>query len=192
MPLYLVQTRKAISTDGALYKWSNRYFVETASEAAAHQSARGIWSAERQFHDEHAFCYETYANLVGDAPFTPGTVEAVPANIGRGLVNPVGRGHLLQPWTVVRVDFPVQASRPSRKFYRVPLREVDVNHMEIEPAMVADIQAGLLALSQPGYLAVLRDVDGQPFVGQGVLRGLTSRRLGREAAVNVPSGPPLG
>lgn len=192
MPLYLIATRKAINSDGASYKWSNRYFVETANETAAHSSARGIWNAERNFHDEHVFCYETYANLVGDAPFTPGTVEAVPANIGRGLRNAVGRGHLLQPWTVVRVDFPVQASRPSRKFYRCGLREVDVNHLELEPAMAAAITTGLTAMAQPGFLAVLRDVDGQPWVGPGINRGLTSRRLGREAAISVPVGPPFG
>lgn len=189
MAQFLVATRKA--ADGAQQvKWSNRYFLEADNITAALSAATGIWTAaERLIHDERVYCYEIYANLVGDAPFTPGTIAAVSAGVQRGSVAFLGRGEELPIFNVVRCDFPVVNSRPSRKFYRCLLRTNDIDDGNLNATMAARVENMLVAFSSFGNVV---DVDGQGWVGQGVQRGVTARRIGREAALNVPAGPPLG
>lgn len=193
MPLFLVQTRKAINTGGFAAKWSNRYFVEVPDIGIAILAGSDIWqNGEAVFHSELAFCYEIYANLVGDAPFTPGQTGVMPAGVQRGTVDAggaAGVGTLLPLFNVVRVDFPVVGSRPSRKFYRIPLREEDIGNAQISPVVASAVQAGAEYIAgQPS----LRDVDGQDWIGSASIRGITSRRLGRDAQIGVPSGPAFG
>lgn len=192
MPLFLVQTRKALNTGGIAAKWSNRYFGEVSDASAALALGLNIWQyCERTFHSDLAFCYSIYVNQMGDAPNTPGIEQAVPEGIQRGgIVRGPGRiAEILPLWNVVRVDFPVAASRPSRKFYRVPLEETHITSAQLTPEMLTLFNTGLAALDGLGEL---RDVDGQVWVGAGIVRGLTSRRLGRDAARSVPPGPPFG
>jgi hypothetical protein len=193
MPLFLVATRKAVNTAGITYKWSNRYFFEETDIVGALNAGQGTWElGERTFHAEHAFCYEIYANQVGDPPFTPGTTRAVPIGIQRGSVvagGAIGIDTVMPNFTVARVDYAVIASRPSRKFYRLPLMEGHVDRGQLTVAITGIIQSGANFIASLGNI---RDVDGQSFTGSAVVFGVTSRRVGREAAVGVPSGPPYG
>jgi hypothetical protein len=186
---FLVATRKAC--DGSqVAKWSNRYFLEADNIDAALTAASGIWTAaEVLIHDHRVYCYEIYANLVGDAPFTPGTIRAIPAPSQRGSVSSGARGEELPLFNVVRCDFPVVNSRPSRKFYRCLLRTGDIDDGNLNITHAARVDQMLQAIASFGNIV---DVDGQGWVGQGVQRGITARRLGREAALGVPAGPPLG
>lgn len=193
MPLFLVQLRKAINTSGIAYKWSNRYFTDQPDITGALGQGLGWWDTyERTFHGELAFCYEIYANQVGDAPFTPGSILAVPLAIQRGALPQQATGStttLLPSFTVARVDFPVFNSRPSRKFYRIPLREDLVESAQLTPAYTATLSAGATGLAgEPS----MRDVDGQSFQGSASVRGVTSRRLGRDAFQGIPASPPFG
>lgn len=189
MPVYLIETRKA--SDGiAARKWSNRYFVNVNSVEEAYGQGLGIWDvAEKPAHDNFVFCYAIYVNLQGDTPFSPGTVGAVPAGIQRGTLSSVGRGEELPLFNVVRVDFPVINSRPSRKFYRPLLRTGDIDDGNINTATVTRFNALVTSLAT---ITTLVDVDGEDWFGAGIVRGVTSRRLGRESALNVPAGPAQG
>src|SRR5215218_5481369 len=87
MGLWNVQLRKAINSNGIAYKWSNRYFVDKPTPEEALLQAQNLWVfGERSFHGALVFCYEVYANLVGDTPFTPGYTAAVPAGNQRGSI----------------------------------------------------------------------------------------------------------
>ncbi len=185
MALYKVMLRKATPTYGGR-KWSNTYYVEAANPTEAFQSGQEIWvGGERLFHHTDVFLYEIYVNNTADAPYTPGTTFTP------NTANPAGARsyttNALPEWNAVRVDFAVVGSRPSRKFYHLNLREEDVNSNLIDlGSMVAAIQQGANFIAGLNYM---RDPDGQPYAGTASAPVLTSRRLGKFAAVNVPAPP---
>lgn len=192
MPLFKVTIKKAMNTGGVAFKWSNSYYCEHTDQAAAAAWGVGIWTGvERGFHSSVAFAYEAYANQVGDAPYTPGTSVAVPAEDQRGTApgGPLDIAVIMPAWNVVRVDLPMVASRPSRKFYRLPLFEFDLYAGQLETNVVARLNAGMAALF---LVSRLRDESGHSASSNGIVRGVTSRRLGRDAYVSVPDGPPYG
>lgn len=187
MPLFLIETRKATQSFGGR-KWVNRYFVDVADAGEALDAAEGIWTGvERVFHGDDTYCYEVYANLQGDTPFTVGEQRAIPTVDQEGQLAILSRGELLPSFNVVRCDFSVPGSRPSRKFYRIPLRENDTigDQLASASALVTALNAGLAEV--PIYAIV--DVDGQAWAGTYQIVGVTSRRFGKEAALGVPSPP---
>ncbi len=192
MPLFLVETRKAVNTNGIAYKWSNRYFVDAPSISGALTFGQNFWTvAERTFHNALAFCYQIYANNTEDPPNTPGSIASVAEGVQRGARSAVASstGQLLPAWNVVRCDFAVANSRPSRKFYRIPLLEADITNGEIDADLLTDIVAGASTLANA---AEMRDVDGEAFTGDLGIIAITSRRLGKFAKTNVPAGPAFG
>lgn len=192
MPLFSISTRKAVNTSGIAYKWSNRYFSVANTADQALQFGLNYWNvAERTFHNQLAYCYQIYVNNVEDAPNTPGQVANVPIQDQRGFraATALSINNLLPAWNVVRVDFAVQGSRPSRKFYRIPLLESDITFAQIDADLLGDILNGCNTLA---VAAEMRDVDGEAFTGDLGTIALTSRRLGREASFNVPSAPAFG
>lgn len=194
MPLYLAQLRKAINTGGFAAKWSNRYFLNAPTFGDAEGYAQQLWfDVESVFHGELAFCYEIYINLVGDAPGNPGTIVPVAVPNQRGQqpqAGVAGVQSLLPLFNCVRVDFGVEVSRVSRKFYRIPLQEVDIENAQLIPANVTAILNAWGAAFAAGIPVV--DPDNQAWTGAVAVKGLTSRRLGREAQIGVPSAPPFG
>ena len=192
MALFLVQTRKAINTGGITAKWSNRYFVQSDTESGAVAMGQAIWNdGERLFHNALAFCYSIYVNNMADAPNTPGLEIGVPTGVQRGAraATAVTVGTMLPLFNVIRVDFPVLASRPSRKFYRIPLLEGDIQDAQPGAALLSDIQAGCDVIASNWWM---QDPDAQSYAGTALVKGITSRRLGRDAAVSVPIGPAFG
>lgn len=186
MALFLVRTDKATQEFGGR-KWCNRYFVDASDASAALALAREIWlTAERPFHETLVYCYQVYANLQGDPPFSVGEILPIDVDEQRGLLTTTGRGELLPDFCAVRVDFPVPGSRPSRKFYKPLLREGDVVGNNLAGAALQTALAGVLGVFE-GIGIV--DVDGELWRGNGINRGVTSKRFGREAALSVPPAP---
>lgn len=188
MPLFLVQTRKATQNFGGR-KWSNRYYVDAVSATQALDKGEQLWgSVERPFHYEDTYCYEIYVNQAEDKPFTPGETRPLDPSAQSGLRDTLGQGDLMPEFCAVRVDFPVSGSRPSRKFYHPFLREADCNGNGLAASFLADLGTGLAGLAGiPG----LRDDDNEPWAGTSSPRGITSRRLGKLAALAVPPPPTL-
>lgn len=186
MPRYLVQTRKATQEFGGR-KWSNRYFLLADTMNEALDAAQTIWqTGERIFHYTDVYCYEVYANLVGDTPFTPGQTKPIDGSIASGVRTIAGNGEILPTFVVARVDFTVAGSRPSRKFYRPHLREGDVTGDQLTGGILTAITTGINAISS-GFII---DEDGDQWSPQnGVIKGVTSRRLGRDSFINVPPPP---
>lgn len=188
MPLYKVALRKAI---GAPFtrKWSNTYYVDRVDLAAAAEAALLLWTeGERLFHSEGVYCYERYINLVGDPPGSPGNVFGMGSGIQRGALTGWNPAQALPLFNVVRVDFGVLGSRPSRKFYRLGLQETSIENGQLLAAyntLITDTCGNMAAAS---YTV---DVDGESWVS-AVVKGITSRRLGRDSAVDVPVGPAFG
>jgi hypothetical protein len=192
MARWLISLRKAINTNGIAYKWSNTYFAEAGDAVGALGIGARIWlEGERLFHKDLAFLYEVYVNETGDAPFSPGSIGTVDVGVRRGLsiAGPSTTDVLLPPFNVVRVDFSVVSSRPSLKFYRLPLMEGDITAGQLVQARINEIQAGLAGLAG---ITSLVDVDGQDWTGSASIKSITSRRLGREASLAVPVGPAFG
>lgn len=192
MALWLASIRKAVNTSGIAYKWSNRYFVQANTSSEALSIAAQIWlQGERLFHNQLAFAYEFYVNNTADAPNTPGVIGTVLEGVRRGLApaSATTTAVILPPGNVVRVDFPVPGSRSSRKFYRLPMLESDITEGQLSTSTSNVIQTGVNAIAS---LAGIRDVDNENFGGAGVVRGVTMRRLGREAFFAVPTGPAFG
>ena len=192
MPLFLLRLDKAINVGGVSYKWSNRYFSEDAGYAGALQRAINYWVlGERLFHGALAHCYQVYANNTADPPNSPGQLAGVPNELQRGAVIEGAADvlNILPSWNVVRVDFPVVNSRPNRKFYRLPLREGDITNGLLDADVLTRMSPGCNTLAtSSGH----RDSQGNLLTGTFIIRGITSKRLGKFAGVSVPVGPPFG
>lgn len=189
MPLYVVQTRKATTQDQR-FKWSNQYFMDAPTVSQALVQGLDMWlNFERIFHDTDVYCYEVYCNLQGDAPGSIGYVSQVAPGSQRGEWAATGRGETMPLFNVIRCDYPVVNSRPSRKFWRPLLRVGDFDNGQITAAVTSRI-AG--AGAHVPTVDFLRDPDNQFWTGEQIIRGITSRRLGREAGLNVPPPPALG
>lgn len=193
MALYLVSVRKALNFGGAAYKWSNRYFCDVAGANDANVVGQQIWTeGEKRFHSILIHAYEVYVNAVGDPPGSIGFTYPIPPGVQRGEVSagiPPTLDATLPLFNVIRVDFGIAGSRPSRKFYRSGLQEGEVQALTLVPSKVTQVQQAVDAIASLGDL---RDVDNQVYTGVASVRGITSRRLGREAAVGVPNGPAFG
>lgn len=187
MAVFLTQLRKATQVGGGM-KWSNQYFFQANTEDEALVLGADLWDlVEKLFHDTTTYCYEIYVNRLGDAPFTVGRTEPLTGSFAYGTLDAVLRGEPLPSGNVVRVDFSVPGSRPSRKFYRPLLREVDTNgDLLVGPALLTAMNTAFPVMN--GFPLV--DVDGQLWDNNGAtIRGLTMRRLGREAKFAVPPAP---
>jgi hypothetical protein len=188
MPLFRVTPRKAINDAGGRAKWSNLYYINASSVNEAAAIGVNVWVyGERLFHRSRVFCYEVYATSLvpADNVFT---TSAVPEGLQRGGI--VGAGDQLPLFNVLRVDLPVLAGgRPSRKFYRPTLEEGDqINGALTNAPLLAAIAAGMAVIQSTPEV---RDESGNFFSGH-VIKGITSRRLGRDSSANVPSAPPQG
>lgn len=185
--LFKLQIKKAINQDGLLAKWSNTYYCETLSLTTALVVGANIWaSGERLFHRSQVFCYEIYAASAAPGDNIYDRYAVVEAD-QRGQL--AGAGEALPFFNVVRVDLPTLAGgRPSRKFYRPILHEGDQNAGTIvSAALLTALGNGLTYIVG---LPEVRDESGNDITGYSV-RGITSRRLGREAQLSVPSAPPV-
>lgn len=191
MALYKVSWRFAHdATFIVRRKWSNVLYVDSPSSVAAAAAGVVAWEDTlRNGMSTNIFCYEVYATSVasGDDDFT---VQAVtPGNQRGNLVS--SAGDLYLPKVCLAVTLPVTGSRPSRKFWRIDLRESDiVNGITLNPAVVNAVRLAWDFTISNGA-GLWRDVDGQVISGVGRIR-LTTREFGRESTVDLPEPPPVG
>jgi len=186
MPLFLLQTRKATQLYGGR-KWSNQYFTVADDSDAALATAQSIWlSIEKPFHYDDCYCYEVYVNEQFDEPFSIGFTDTILAADAYGDLDSASSGQKAPTFAVARVDFAVANSRPSRKFYRAPLRETDFDGDVLSSGYITALAAGLGNLAAVGGIV---DNDAQEWLNTYTVRGVTSRRLGKTSAVGVPSPP---
>lgn len=184
MALHRIVIRQAINTPGAVFKWSNVYFADVADVPAAAAFGQDLAQASRQYLDELAFVYEVYASdlLPGTDNFT---VQAISGDQLGLFVQ--GTTDFMPPFVCVRVDIGTALGRPSRKFVRAPWREASImNGTGVTGSVTAALDDFWSLAFTTG--SPLRDVDGEQFVSFAI-RSVTSRRLGREASVNVPPTP---
>lgn len=184
MTLFRVQLRQAIDGSVADYKWSNTWYVDAPSVSEAASIGSAMWAEYlRTAAIEAAFCYEIYATDLNPLSSTY-FLYSPPAGDQPGTI--VATGDLYIPDAVVRVDLTVASSRPSRKFHRPPLWEAVVDNGR-------SLGTSILSAVTNAYNGVLsefpvRDESGNSFTSVSV-RGLTIRRLGRDAYNDVPDAP---
>lgn len=186
MAIFRVQTRLAHDTVGYTpYKWSYLWYVNVDDLEAAVTLGEQIWEALRDAHSLRAYCYELYVSDILPSTVTYTLSPISPGN-QRGTAPAVS--NLLPSFNVVRVDLNAVSSRPSRKFHRLPLGEDQLVNGELASSSATAIQE---AFALAAGLANVCDESGNPFTG-AIVKGITSRRLGKFAYTAVPSGPALG
>jgi hypothetical protein len=186
MALFLCQVRKATQLYSGR-KWSNQYFHVASTVTAALDWAYSVWvDIEKDFHYDDCYAYEVYVNDTEDAPNSIGYTRPVALADAYGSLVSVGAGQKAPTFVTARVDFPVTASRPSRKFYRPVLRESDFDGDNFTGTFPAALNTALNNITAVGGFY---DVDGQVWVGTHILKGITSRRMGKLAALAVPAPP---
>ena len=191
MPLYEVSFRQAHdATFATRRKWSNVLHVTAATSVAAAAAGVVAWEAYlRNMQNTTIFCYEVYATdkTVGTDDYA---IQPVPQSVQRGTIVPAGGEHYL-PKVCNAVTLTVPGSRPSRKFWRMDLREGDISEgTGFNPNYVAGINAAIAAMiaADPG---LWQDPDGQAVTAVQKVT-LTTREFGRESTVDVPLPPPVG
>lgn len=188
MAVYKVALRQAVG-EPFFKKWSNTYYIDAGSGSEALDLGLEIWEDYlREVFSEGIYCYEIYANSTFDPPGSPGVTLPVPVGTQRGQLTGWSPATALPLFNTVRVDIFVIASRPSRKFLRPGLTESSIENGQLFPAYGPLIKAQFDLLAALPYTV---DVDGQKWTSS-IVKGITSRRLGREAGVDVPPGPPFG
>lgn len=186
MPIFRVQTRLAHDTVGYTpYKWSYLWYVDAENLSAAVAVGEAIWAALRPAHSQRAYCYELYVSDLLPSTVTYTLSPIAPGN-QRGTAAVVA--NLLPSFNVVRVDLNAVSSRPSRKFHRLPLGEDQIVNAELAASSAIAIQEAYAdAIAIPGVV----DESGNGLTG-AIVKGITSRRLGKFAYTAVPSGPAFG
>lgn len=151
MALFKIQVFKSFQAGGR--EWTNVYHVNAADLLAAGSAAVIIWQHEQLFHKN-----QTLITKYRVSDETPGGTSfvVVPVNQPGTAGNAIG---FWPKFNVVRVDFQAQGfGRPSRKYYRLPLIENDVNDDQLDGGLVAGILTNLSDM-----LADL-NANGTPFV----------------------------
>lgn len=155
--------------------WTNRYILNTPDLPSARIAAQSIVNAEQNVH----------ADIVNFLRFrvsdlTPGTDVYSIVDINEvGEVNTselVPNSHL-PLFNVVRVDFTVEAGRPSRKYLRCPVfEEWQANGVLAQPTI------DFFNINYVGAMTAIQafvDVDGQAIIGGSVSARVGMRQLRR-------------
>lgn len=184
MARWRLQVRMAYNNNaGISFKWSHLWFVEAETIDQVAVTAESMKGPYRNMLLTQAFVYEYY--ITDLAPATTQFRTVAYAAPQRGLVTIPAGAALLPYFAVARVDLNVHNSRPSRKFHRTPLLHVHTSGGELISAHSALLAAEFGTLRS---LSGVVDESGNPFTGVQV-KGVTSRRLGRQAQVGVPALP---
>lgn len=147
MPVFAVDIEKLLGDE----RWTNRYLLESETLAAANQVGLTIVEREK---DIHYNTVQIVALRTRDTdPSTSVFITTPLQQVGsRGLNN----SQVLPLFNCARVDFPAGQGRPSRKYYRGCLTELDINGGNIDFSSVGTVFDTML-----GFMAVLPLVDPQ-------------------------------
>lgn len=191
MALFRTSLRMAHDvTWAARRKWSNTFWVEAPNATAAASAVAVGWEAAlRDACRANVFAYEVYATDADPATENYDVV-AIPSGLQRGTIGlQTAENYLLK--ACLAVVLRVSGSRPSRKFWRPGLNELDI----VDGVTVGGTLPGIVNDAFESFLVEmggsLRDPDGQPFAGVGRIY-LTTREFGRTAGFEVPDPPAVG
>lgn len=167
MPRFIADVEKELGGE----RWTNRYMLDAATLTEAHGICQTIAATERNIHST-----EVNFKTARTRDDNPGSdVYAVTTLTGAG-ARTAGTSRL-PLFNVARVDFMVEAGRPSRKYLRLPFYEGDVENGMLETSLSIFI-ANEYAIPLVG-LAGFVDVDGQAIIGQSVITSVAMRQLRR-------------
>jgi hypothetical protein len=174
MPLFSLDIEKRLNGE----YWTNRYILDRTDLGAATNSGGDILAAERTI---HASFVEFTKFRVSDTVVNTDVYQVIQVN---AFGQRTQSQEYLPLFNVVRVDFNVAGGgRPSRKYLRLPIDELEQSKGILEPTYVAYIQANYADVIA-GYTSYV-DVDGQVIdsgrvsvnVGMRQLRRGSKRRL---------------
>lgn len=193
MTLYRGTMRLAIDRNGApLYKWSNVWYVESPNPGVAAEQLAAFWLDVAPAYRPNVFCYEIY---VTDRNATTDHYTILPIPLGqqRGTYGSAITGDILyNPNVCAALTINVIGSRPSRKFIRAGFSEGDIadNGRRLDPEFADRIRTfyNTAIANRNGSLG---DPDGQQLLPFTSLK-LTTRRLGKQAFIDLPAGPAMG
>jgi hypothetical protein len=152
--------------------WTNVYHVAELSQAAAAAVAQGIVTQLEQ--PLHTADVQFVSFRV--RPF-PGPSEGTiyPLNVVGG--QPAGE--YLPLFNVARVDFPAPTGRPSRKFYRLPIKEGEQANGTFTGSILTAYQGVINNFFASPISDNLIDVDGQILSSGILLASVGMRQLRR-------------
>jgi hypothetical protein len=167
-PYWQVDIQKRLGTE----YWTNVYHVASSSLASAQAFAQSlVTEVEVPLH-------------TADVLFVSFSVRPFPGP-SEGTITPLNvvggqpAGDYLPLWNVARVDFPAPTGRPSRKFYRLPIKEGEQGSGVLTPAIVTAYQGILNNYFASPASAGLIDVDGQLLVSGTLKAAVGMRQLRR-------------
>lgn len=174
MALYKIDIEKSFGTEF----WTNVYYTDQGSITVAAEAMNAIAANERNIHSTEIL-------------FTKGRVSSVTEGDDQFLTVPYGSfglrvagGSRLPLFNVARVDISTLGlGRPSRKYYRLPLYESDVDNGVIGTTLLELIEANVGDIASDIEINAV-DVDGQnwqvatafPTIGMRQLRRGSRRR----------------
>lgn len=167
MAIWQIDIQKSFGTEF----WTNVYHGEVADQDEAVAFANALVDLEKHIH-----CVGVIFVNYRVRPY-PGPAEGTTyALTGEGLVT---AGAWVPLFNVLRVDFPAPTGRPSRKYYRLPLVEGDIENDALSTAKVGALQTVFdnFFLGSPSAPAC--DVDGQHLNRGVVFRQIGMRQLRR-------------
>lgn len=188
MTLFRTELRFACDPGNIPYrKWRTTFYVDTSSTEAAASALVDSWiNTLRNNVRDRVYAYQAYATDLDPESAIYSLVPIDPA-FQRGALST--SADLYNFDICLAVSIAVPASRPSRKFWRPGLMESDISNGVFNNSAYADaITTDFNTIIGEG---IYRDIDGDFW--QAVL-GIkqSNRKMGRTAAFDVPTGPPLG
>lgn len=183
MPLFRVVPRLAYRDTNDAYKWSNVWYLNQPTVLEAAQGGQSLMARMLPALSENAYCYEIYASDLAEGTSVFVNFAPTVSLLGEWPVT----GELYNAAIVYRFSLNVPSSRPSRKFWRVPFHEGDIDSLNIASGLTLALSNALDDVFDDIGSAI-RDESDNLFTGY-VLDGLTVKKLGRTARVDVPPNP---
>lgn len=166
-PYWQIDIQKRLGTEF----WTNVYHVARSDQASAAAAAEFWVGIERSIHSVDVLF--TSFRL---SPF-PGPSEGTIYPVGLAGTRPTADS--LPLFNVLRVDFPAPTGRPSRKYYRLPIREGDQANGQFTSAAMTDFITQFDATFEDPDSAGLIDIDGQLLVSATPMQTVGMRQLRR-------------
>lgn len=171
MPVYQIDIEKSLQpTAGVTNYWTNVYYTNAASEAAAITTGQSVVTLEKQIHANNVTFTKMRTRLVSDLAQT-GTVTVLTGTGARTA------SEYLPLFNVVRIDFGVASGRPNRKYLRLPVLEGDTTSALLTSAMKT-----LVANSYSTPLIntnAITDKSGQPILTAAIADAVGMRQMRR-------------
>lgn len=177
LPNFRVQIDKSILSQ----HWSNDYLLTAADLLSASNDAQAIVAMERSIHGSVVnFNYVRTSTLtVGDRSFIHAPINLT------GQIDYSGFEYL-PLFNTVRVDLGTAGSDPARKYYRIPVLEVNQVNGKLTTAIMASITAQVQNILPAGSTAVpLVTTKGNVVVNASVHPDVQMRQLYRRGKKKV-------